>query len=240
MTSLLSVEDAVGGYGETEVLHGISLKVAAGESVGLIGPNGHGKTTLLRHVSGLQRLKSGRIEFAGQDITRAGSAQIVEAGFIQVAQGNRLFPDCTVTENLSLGSYPKRARAKSVENLAMVLELFPRLAERRGQLCRTLSGGERQMLAIGIGLMGNPLLLVLDEPTLGLAPSIKIELAKRIQGIREQGTSLLVVDGDLTFVLGLTDRWEGVESGRVVLSGGSDDESAPQQIAQLMFGESDG
>jgi branched-chain amino acid transport system ATP-binding protein len=236
MTALLTVSDAIGGYGETTVLHTLNLSIDEGEAVGLVGPNGHGKTTLLNHISGLLRLESGSITFAGNDISRASTAEIVEAGFIHVAQGSRLFPECTVEENLQLGSYPRRARSKRKENLERVFELFPRLLERRTQLSRTLSGGERQMLAIGVGLMSQPRLLVLDEPTLGLAPSIKLELARQIGVIREQGMSLLVIDGDLSFVLGLTDRWDGVESGRVVMSGSSHSESAESEIVDLMFG----
>lgn len=240
MTALLEVVDAVGGYGETTVLHSLSLTVDEGESVGLVGPNGHGKTTLLSHISGLLRLTSGSITFAGEDITRASSASIVERGFIHVPQGNLLFPHCSVAENLELGSYPRRARATRRANLERVYELFPRLAERRAQLSRTLSGGERQMLAIGVGLMSDPRLLVLDEPTLGLAPSIKNELARRIADVRAAGTSLLLIDGDLTFVLGLTDRWEGVESGRVVMSGSSASQRAQDEIVELMFGGNHG
>lgn len=240
MTALLEVRDAVGGYGETLVLKGLDLTVGEGESVGLVGPNGHGKTTLLAHISGLLRLRSGGIAFAGEDITHASSAAIVQAGFIQVPQGSTLFPECTVAENLELGAYPRRARAGRRRNLEQVYGLFPRLAERRGQLTRTLSGGERQMLAIGVGLMCEPRLLVLDEPTLGLAPSIKGELARQIAEIRAAGTSLLLIDGDLTFVLGLTDRWDGVESGRVVRSGSSSSASAKEDIVQLMFGGTDG
>ncbi len=239
MSALLEVEDAVGGCGETIVLHGLSLSLDEGESVGLVGPNGHGKTTLLSHLSGLLRLRSGSARFAGRDITRASSAAIVDAGLIQVPQGGTAFPDCTVAENLELGAYARHARAGRRTNLERVYALFPRLAERRTQLARTLSGGERQMLAIGVGLMSVPRLLVLDEPTLGLAPSIKGELSRGIAGIREEGTSLLLIDGDLSFVLGLTDRWLGVESGRVVLSGSSRSETAAEEVVHLMFGGND-
>jgi branched-chain amino acid transport system ATP-binding protein len=237
MSELLKVVDAYGGYGETEVLHGISLEVDEGESVGIVGPNGHGKTTLLNHISGLRRLTSGQIVFGGTDITRASTAAIVEAGFIHVAQGSRLFPECTVIENLELGSYSRRARGRRAANLAHVLELFPRLAERRTQHSKTLSGGERQMLAIGVGIMSQPRLLVLDEPCLGLAPSIKLELARQVATLRADGTSLIVIDGDLQFVLGLTDRWVGVESGRVRAEGGSMDDDATERIVDLMFGK---
>lgn len=238
MPALLEVRDAVGGYGETQVLHGLDLTVEHGQAIGLVGPNGHGKSTLLNHISGLRRLRSGSIVFDDHDITHASSAEIVERGFIQVPQGNQLFSECSVQENLELGSYPKRARAGRKQNLELVFELFPKLAQRRRQLAHTLSGGERQMLAVGVGLMSQPRLLVLDEPTLGLAPSIKSELFQRMLRMQEEtDLTLVVIDGDLSFVLGLTRRWSAVLSGRVVAEGESSAADAKQSIIKLMFGE---
>src|SRR5262245_14541272 len=167
-TMLLQVENLVSGYGKAEVVRSLSIQVDAGERVGLFGPNGHGKTTLLRTISGLIPSKSGEIRFQGENIKGLSPRRIVERGLIHVPQGNTLFPFMTVMENLLLGAYSKRSSITRSENLDKVYALFPRLKERKKQRARTLSGGERQMLSIGVGLMGMPTLLVLDEPSLGL------------------------------------------------------------------------
>ncbi len=165
------------------------------------------------------------------------SAQIVELGLIHVAQGSRLFPECSVEENLRLGAFPRRAKENTSARLEKVYDLFPKLRQRHRQLCGTLSGGERQMLAIGMGVMSNPRLLVLDEPTLGLAPSVKEELLRSIAEIRAAGTQLVVVDGDLPFVLDLTDRWYGIALGRVAAVGRSADGVSDEALESLFFGE---
>ena len=164
------VDNLVAGYGRIEVVHGVSLEVPEGDRVGLFGPNGHGKTTLLRAISGLIERRGGSIRFGDMDITGASSSGMVEEGVVHVPQGSALFPRMTVLEALTLGAYVGRAWGQRRRSLDQVLTIFPRLAERRPQHCRTLSGGERQMAAIGVGLMGCPRLLILDEPTLGLAP----------------------------------------------------------------------
>lgn len=233
---LLELREVSGGYDDLVVLHDVSLEVAPGESVGLLGPNGHGKTTLLRHVSGLHRIRAGRIVFDGVPISGRAAADIVEMGLIHVPQANGLFPGCTVAECLELGAFSRRARKARGANRDRVLALFPKLVERRGQLCGTLSGGERQMVAVGMGLMADPKLLMLDEPTLGLAPSIRHDLLMQIGAIRETGLSLVVVDGDPGFLMGLTDRWYAIESGRVAASGSSLDGLEKQQMQAIYFG----
>lgn len=212
----LQVEKLSAGYGRVTVLHEISIEVD-GQRVGLFGPNGHGKTTLLRTLSGLIRPDCGRVSLDGRDITGRSPQAIVFAGLIHVPQGSTLLPRMTVLEALTLGAHSKRAWPHRRQTLEQVFVLFPRLAERRHQLCNTLSGGERQMAAIGAGLMGRPQLLMLDEPTLGLAPKLRADLAKAIHAIADAGVGLLVVDQDIDMLLGLCDRLYLVEQGRVAL-----------------------
>ncbi len=232
----LEVEDLRSGYGRIEVLHGVSLAVGAGESVGLFGPNGHGKTTLLRTISGLLKPGSGRIVFEGADVTGAASDAIVEKGIIQVAQASTLFPRMTVLEALTLGAYRKAAWPHRRATLEKVFCIFPRLAERRSQYCKTLSGGERQMAAIGVGLMAMPDLLMLDEPTLGLAPRIRQELGHQIGLVADTGVSLVVVDQDVDLLLGLCPRLYLIEEGKVSLEIKDRSELKHQDIIQRYFG----
>ena len=178
MSALLSLAGVRAGYGAVNVLHGISIDLEPGQSIGLFGPNGHGKTTLLHTISGLIRASAGRISFDGEDITKARAADIVARGLIHSPQGNTLFGEMAVAETLQLAAFTPRARKQRRQHLAEVYELFPRLQERGKQLARTLSGGERQMLSIGCALMCAPRLLMLDEPTLGLSPRLKEELAE--------------------------------------------------------------
>ncbi|MBN9020992.1 MAG: ABC transporter ATP-binding protein [Rhizobiales bacterium] len=232
----LEVEDLRSGYGRIEVLHGVSLAVGAGESVGLFGPNGHGKTTLLRTISGLLKPGSGRVVFEGADVTGAASDAIVEKGIIQVAQASTLFPRMTVLEALTLGAYRKAAWPHRRATLEKVFGIFPRLAERRSQYCKTLSGGERQMAAIGVGLMAMPDLLMLDEPTLGLAPRIRQELGHQIGLVADTGVSLVVVDQDVDLLLGLCPRLYLIEKGKVSLEIKDRSELKHQDIIQRYFG----
>ena len=203
---LFQVENLFSGYGKIEVVRSLSLHVDEGEHVGLFGPNGHGKTTLLRTVSGLIPVQSGKIYFRGEDITDLDPRKIVERGLIHVPQGNQLFPRMTVQENLTLGAYVGRTDIHKTGNLEKVFTLFPRLKERRGQRAQTLSGGERQMLSIAVGLMGMPELLLLDEPSVGLAPLIKEELARAIGEIAASGVTMVIVDQDVELLLGICDR----------------------------------
>jgi len=232
----LEVADLHSGYGRIEVLHGLSIAVGAGESVGLFGPNGHGKTTLLRTISGLLPARSGTVRFDGAALNGASTDAIVEKGIIQVAQASTLFPRMTVLEALTLGAYRSAAWPHRRQTMDRVFAIFPRLAERRGQYCRTLSGGERQMAAIGVGLMAMPDLLMLDEPTLGLAPKIRQELARQISLVAETGASLLVVDQDVDLLLGLCPRLYLIEEGRVALEIKDRSELRHQDILQRYFG----
>lgn len=230
------VNNLVAGYGRIEVVHGVSLEVPEGDRIGLFGPNGHGKTTLLRAISGLLDRRGGAIRFGDMDLTGASSSGMVEAGVIHVPQGSALFPRMTVLEALTLGAYVGRAWAQRRLSLDKVLTIFPRLAERRSQRCNTLSGGERQMAAIGVGLMGCPRLLILDEPTLGLAPRIRSELAQAIHAIAETGVSLIAVDQDIEMLFGLCSRLYLIEQGRVTLEVTDRSEVRHQEVLKRYFG----
>lgn len=241
MSDLLRVEKLKAGYGAYKVLHGISFAVTEGKNIGLFGPNGHGKTTLLDTISGLIRADSGAIHFDGNDITRVSSAAIVEMGLVHVSQGNTLFPQMTVLEALNLGAFSKRARPRKSVNLERVFSMFPRLTERVGNLCRTLSGGERQMLNLATGLMACPRLLILDEPTLGLSPLLKAELAGSIAKIEETGVPLIIVEQDIEFLLSLTQQLLLVNHGEITqrIERGSD-ELSHEAIMKEYFGVGDG
>jgi branched-chain amino acid transport system ATP-binding protein len=234
---LLQISGLNAGYGQTQVLRDVSLNIPRSARVGLFGPNGHGKTTLLRAISGLLRPWSGHIAFSGARVDGLRPGRIVELGIVHVPQGNTLFPRLTVGETLSLGSYARRARAGAKQNLDLVLTLFPRLAERRAQLCGTLSGGERQMLSIGLGVLTSPRLLILDEPTLGLAPRIKDELCDAIRRLSEHDMPLIVVEQDVEFLTSLADTLFMMEHGSIVLEvppGGRLDHA---EIMALYFGQ---
>ncbi len=236
MSPLLLVDDVHVRIGQSHILHGVSLAVGEGESVGLIGPNGHGKTTLLRTISGLHRVASGSLAFLGERISSWSPQRIAEAGLVHVPQGSKLFPELTVRENLRMGSRSGRARPQRAKSEEFVYDLFPRLRERRAQFCGTLSGGERQMLAIGMGLMAVPRVLMLDEPTLGLAPKVRRELAAAVSTVRESGLALVVVDGDVDFVFDLTDKYVVLETGRLVGSGTSAERPDDEAVMQMYFG----
>lgn len=216
---MLRVEGLCAGYGEVPVLDGIDLDVGAGETVVLVGPNGHGKTTAVRAVSGLIRPTAGRVFLDDVDITGRRPEQIAGLGVRHVPQGDLVFPDLTVRENLSMGGFLCRSRAEREERLRSVYETFPVLEERQRQRCRTLSGGERRMLAIGRGLMAEGRLLVLDEPSLGLAPVIVADLYARIADIAAGGVTLLLVEENFEHVKDIADRVYLIETGRVVRHG---------------------
>ncbi|MDE2949217.1 MAG: ABC transporter ATP-binding protein [Chloroflexota bacterium] len=234
---LFQVEGLVSGYGKIDVVRSLSLHVDEGEHVGLFGPNGHGKTTLLRTVSGLIPAKAGKVRFRGEDISNLDARLIVERGLIHVPQGNQLFPQMTVQENLTLGAYVRRSDSRKASNFEKVFALFPRLQERRAQQARTLSGGERQMLSIGVGLMGMPELLLLDEPSVGLAPLIKEELARAIAEIAATGVSMIVVDQDVELLLGICDRLYLIEKGAVSLETADVSQVDQAEILEMYFGK---
>jgi branched-chain amino acid transport system ATP-binding protein len=227
---LLSVSGLVAGYRGSEVLHGVSIDVAAGEAVAILGPNGAGKSTLLNVVSGLVPARLGSIEMAGRSLTNRSAHEIVAAGLVQVPEGRQVFPEMTVEENLLLGAFTRQRGSE--QRLQEVLETFPRLRERLHQDAQTLSGGEQQMLAIGRGLMAEPALLMLDEPTLGLAPILVDDVLERLCTIREHfGTTLLVVEQNAYLTRELCDRFYVLSSGVVARQG----DRMPEDTEELML-----
>ncbi|OIQ81080.1 high-affinity branched-chain amino acid transport ATP-binding protein LivF [mine drainage metagenome] len=216
--NLLEIEALDVRYGHIQALKGASLHVAAGEIVALLGANGAGKTTLMRTISGLLRAHAGDIRLQGKSIARTAADAIVRAGVSQAPEGRRVFPTLSVSENLLLGGYT-RPGAEARETQQQVYALFPRLKERAAQLAGTLSGGEQQMLAIGRALMARPQLLLLDEPSLGLAPIIVRDIFRALRRIREQGVTVLLVEQNARMALKLADRGYVLETGRVVLEG---------------------
>jgi branched-chain amino acid transport system ATP-binding protein len=218
MTALLRVSGLAAGYGPVPVLHGVDLDVGPGEIVALLGSNGAGKSTFNNNVSGLYRPRAGRVEFDGEDTTGMDPVRVVARGLIQVPEGRRVFPNLSVRENLELGGY-RRGRTNRVRNLERVVDVFPRLRERFGQAAGTLSGGEQQMLAIGRGMMGEPRLLVLDEPSLGLSPLLVEEMFALVRRLNEEGLAILLVEQNVVQSLALAHRAYVMENGRIVLSG---------------------
>src|SRR3954470_2843883 len=210
---LLAISGLRAGYGPTEILRGVDLTVGEGEIVAVLGSNGTGKSTLNRTISGVMRASHGSIRFEDSQIERERPAAIVARGLIHVPEGRRIFPNLTVRENLDLGAY-RRARARRETNRSRVFSIFPRLAERQGQSAGTLSGGEQQMLAIGRGLMAEPRLLILDEPSLGLSPLLVEELFALIKAINAEGTALLLVEQNVVQSLEVAERAYILDNGR--------------------------
>jgi len=216
MSTLLRLDSVEAGYRDLVAVRDVSLEVRAGEVVALIGGNGAGKTTTLRAISGLLPLRRGRIEFEGERIDGRASAQVVSRGIAHVPEGRQLFPSMSVRENLELGARDRGARAATLET---VFALFPRLRERERQVAGTLSGGEQQMCAIGRGLMARPRLLLLDEPSLGLAPVMVRLIFETLKAINETGTTILLVEQNVARALALSHRAYVIENGRIVLNG---------------------
>jgi branched-chain amino acid transport system ATP-binding protein len=216
---LLELEDLVVAYGRIEALHGISLGIEEGEIVALIGANGAGKTTTMRAVSGLRAAQQGRIRLQGRDITRMRADQRVVSGISQAPEGRGIFPGMTVEENLDLGCYTRKDAAGIAQDRARVFDLFPRLAERRKQLGGTMSGGEQQMLTIGRALMARPKVLLLDEPSMGLAPMLIQQIFAIIAEINTQGTTILLVEQNAQQALSLAHRAYVLETGSIVRTG---------------------
>ena len=232
---LLDIRDLRAGYGETEVLRGVDLVIEPGEVVAVLGSNGVGKSTLNRTISGILRARAGSIRFEGNAIEHEKPAAIVKRGLIHVPEGRRIFPNLSVRENLDLGSYA-RATKNRARNRARVFEIFPRLAERRGQSAGTLSGGEQQMLAIGRGLMAEPKLIILDEPSLGLSPLLVEELFGLVTHINKEGVSVLLVEQNVVQSLDVADRAYILAEGHFVMSGTAADIGADPALKRTYLG----
>ena len=236
---MLEVSDLDVRYGNVAAVKGVSLRVGEGEVVAVIGPNGAGKTSTLRAISGLVPSAGGRILLGGRDISRWKAHRVVALGLAHAPEGRRLFPQMTVSENLTMGAYRRRSAGEIRRTLQAVERRFPRLAERRTQLAGTLSGGEQQMLAIGRALMAEPRLLLLDEPSFGLAPMVVREIARTVQAInREQGVSVLLVEQNARMAFGIASRVYVMETGRVALSGPSNELTESPHVRAAYLGGS--
>jgi len=237
-TPILEVGDIHTYYGSIQALKGISLTVNDGEIVTLLGANGAGKTTTLRSINGLNRPQHGTIRFQGRDITTTAPHEIVKRGIAQSPEGRRLFPRMSVTENLEMGAFQRNDKAEIRSDMDRVFELFPRLQERRNQKAGTMSGGEQQMCAIGRALMARPKLLLLDEPSLGLAPIFVERIFDIIRQINEQGTSILLVEQNALMALDAADRGYVLETGHIVLADNAAALKTNEEVRKTYLGES--
>ncbi len=233
---MLELNDIHTFYGKIEALKGINLKVKKGEIVCLIGANGAGKTTTLLTISGLVRPKTGKIIFNNEDITNFEPAKIVKKGIVHVPEGRRIFPDLTVQENLILGAYIRKNKTEIQNDIEMIFELFPILKERYSQLAGTMSGGEQQMLAIARGLMSKPKILLLDEPSLGLAPKIVEKIFNIIIEINKQGTPILLVEQNANMALQISSRGYVIETGKIILEGPAKDLLQNEDVKKAYLG----
>jgi len=233
---LLKIDNIDVFYGEVQALRAVSLRVEKGEMVTVIGANGAGKTTTLKTITGLLKPKNGSIEFLGERIDLVPGYNIVKRGIALIPEGRELFPEMTTMENLILGAYTRKNRKKINEDLEQVFKLFPVLKERRDQMAGTLSGGERQMLAIGRGLMSSPKLLMLDEPSLGLAPKIVETIFSTIQEINRQGVTILLVEQNARWALSVASRAYVIETGRIVLEGRGEDLLNNENVKRAYLG----
>ncbi|MCK1991649.1 ABC transporter ATP-binding protein [Peribacillus muralis] len=233
---MLKIEDINVYYGNIQALKGISLSINEGEIVTLIGANGAGKSTMLKTVSGLLKPKQGKILYEGQSIGGKAAQSIVKMGISHVPEGRRVFANMSVEENLQLGAYLRKDKAGIKQDMEKVYELFPRLLERLKQQSGTLSGGEQQMLAMGRALMAKPRLLLLDEPSMGLAPLLVKQIFHIIEEINKTGTTILLVEQNANLALSIADRAYVVETGRIVLSGKSEELTASEEIKKAYLG----
>jgi branched-chain amino acid transport system ATP-binding protein len=236
MSVLLEVSSLDLYYGDAQALAGVTLEIAKGEIVAIVGANGAGKSSLIRSIAGLERPRAGVIRFAGRDIAGLESHDICNLGIGQVAEGRQIFSTLTVGENLKLGAALRRARAKVKQTMDEVCALFPRLGERIDQTAGTLSGGEQQMLAIGRCLMSRPELIMFDEPSLGLAPSVAREVLQTIRALNNNGTTVLLVEQNVAASLKLSQRAYVLENGRIVLSGTGNDLLNDDRVRQAFLG----
>jgi branched-chain amino acid transport system ATP-binding protein len=236
MSVLLRLDAVQAGYGDLTAVRDVSLEVCAGEIVALIGSNGAGKTTTLRAICGLLPLRGGRVELDGVSVGGLSPAALVAGGIAHVPEGRQLFPTMTVLENLELGARTPESRRRRAESLDRVLALFPRLGERRGQLAGTLSGGEQQMTAIGRALMARPRLLLLDEPSLGLAPVVVTSIFENLRAINRDGVTILLVEQNVLRALRLSHRAYVLDNGAITLEGTSDRLLADETIKRAYLG----
>ena len=236
MGTMLTVNDINVFYGAIHAITGVSLEVNEGEIVTLIGANGAGKSTILRTISGLLKPKTGSIQFEGQEIAGMPAHEIVKTGISQVPEGRRIFAEMSVLENLELGAFTRKDKDGIKADMELVFERFPRLKERIGQLAGTLSGGEQQMLAMGRALMSRPRLLLLDEPSMGLAPLLIKEIFTIIQDINKTGTTVLLVEQNANMALSIAHRAYVLETGRITLSGDAKELAASDEVRKAYLG----
>ncbi|MCY7093339.1 ABC transporter ATP-binding protein [Streptococcus oralis] len=233
---MLKVENLSVHYGMIQAVRDVSFEVNEGEVVSLIGANGAGKTTILRTLSGLVRPSAGKIQFLGKEIQKLPAQKIVADGLSQVPEGRHVFPGLTVMENLEMGAFLKKNREENQANLKKVFSRFPRLEERKNQDAATLSGGEQQMLAMGRALMSTPKLLLLDEPSMGLAPIFIQEIFDIIQDIQKQGTTVLLIEQNANKALAISDRGYVLETGKIVLSGTGKELASSEEVRKAYLG----
>jgi branched-chain amino acid transport system ATP-binding protein len=233
---LLQVKEIHVYYGAIQALKGVSIEVEQGSIVTLIGANGAGKTSTLKSISGLLKPRQGSIRFQDREISRLAPEKIVELGISQVPEGRRVFPGLTVLENLEMGAYLRKDKKEIQKDLSEIFDRFPRLQERRKQLAGTLSGGEQQMLAIGRALMARPKLMLMDEPSMGLAPLLVKEIFEIIKEINEKGTTILLIEQNANMALSIADRAYVIETGEIVLQGSADELLRSQEVKKAYLG----
>jgi branched-chain amino acid transport system ATP-binding protein len=233
---VLKLAGVSASYGSVPAIHDVSIEIGEGEAVGLLGANGAGKSTSLRVISGLVKMSSGMITFAGTNLASLPPHRIPELGIAHVPEGRQVFPEMTVQENLEIGAYVPKAKAERSRTLDLVYSIFPRLAERKRQLAGTMSGGEQQMLAVGRGLMLKPRLLMLDEPSLGLAPVMTDVTFEKIGEIHKMGTAILLVEQNVSRALSLVQRAYVLESGNVIMHGTSEELANNKQVQAAYLG----
>ncbi len=234
--AILDLQDLASGYGEVQILWGASLSLEQGKITALVGANGAGKTTLLRTVMGLVRLKSGSVTFSGRDVSHLPAHTKAEMGLVLVPEGRQLFGDMTIEENLEMGAAPQRAKAHFQRNLERVYDIFPRLQERRRQKAFTLSGGEQQMLAVARGIMAEPIVLMIDELSLGLAPVLVLDLFQTLRRLKREGLTILLVEQNVQMALAVSDYAFVLDHGKVDLHGASRDLMKNEDIKAAYLG----
>jgi branched-chain amino acid transport system ATP-binding protein len=233
---LLKLENVSASYGSVPAISNVSIEIGEGEAVGLLGANGAGKSTTLRVISGLVKLTSGTVTFDGVDLAQLAPHRIPELGIAHVPEGRQVFPEMTVNENLEIGSYVPKAKAERRKSLELVYSIFPRLAERRKQLAGTMSGGEQQMLAIARGLMARPKLLMLDEPSWGIAPKFVARVLDVIQQVNASGVSVLLVEQNLKKALAIAHYGYVIQTGRIVMEGKGEELLADPKVREAYLG----